>query len=176
MRHLLFATAFIAVSAPQSALSDITRGCNAEYRIKVTHADGKPVARDEVAFGRFSARGKCRGKAWANDCRRAARSYALGCTQAHWIYRWDRKRPGQCNDGGSTGPQDYRLEDLKANIEWHACFGGAAPGFSREVVVRVRSVSWGDKRCGGEAALSGSSRVTADMCAAVDSKLERPPS
>ena len=176
MRRFLISATLIAFSVPQIALADITRGCNAEYRIKVTHADSNPVSRNEVSFGRFTARGKCRGKAWANDCRRAARSYALGCTQAHWIYRWERKSPGQCKNYGSTGPQDYKLRDLKANIEWHACFGGAAPGFSREVIVRVRSVSWGDKRCGGEAQLSSNYRVTAKMCAAVDGKLERPPS
>lgn len=175
MRHLVIYVALAVVFSPKAALSDITRGCNCEYRIKVTHADGRPVSRDEVKFGRFTARGKCRGVAWANNCRRDARSYALGCTTAHWLSRWDRRRPAQCNNFGSVGPQDYGLEDLKANIEWHACFGGAAPGFSRDVTLQVRSVSWGDKRCAGSELHSNSYRVTADMCAAVDSKLERPP-
>lgn len=175
-RLLVVCVSAILAGFPIAVFGDITRGCSAEYRIKVTHADGRVVSRDEVGFGRFSARGKCRGKAWANDCRRAARSYALGCTQAHWIERWDRKLPGQCESGGKVGAQDYRLNDLKAEIEWHACFGGAAPGFRDEVLVKVRSVSWGDKRCGGEAQLSNSYRVTGQMCAAVDGKAELPPS
>jgi hypothetical protein len=158
------------------AQADITRGCNAEYRIQVFKADGRSVTRPEVKLGRFTSRGKCRGKAWANDCRRAARSYANSCMQSHWIHRWSRETPGQCRRFGSVGPQDYSLKDLKAEIEWYTCFGGAAPGFRDEVILKLRGVTSGDKRCGGDVALSSNYRVTGEMCDAVDSRIELPPS
>ncbi|MEZ5811736.1 MAG: hypothetical protein R3D45_10020 [Rhizobiaceae bacterium] len=158
------------------AVADTSRGCNARYDIVFVQIDGgKPISEKRLSFGQFTSRGRCRSWAYANDCRREARSLAHSCMQAHWDGRWGiegvRQKPGECfRQRANAGPQDYRLEDLKTEIERTASVSAGAPSFDDEVIVRLEGRTWGDKRCDGTTVLTTSYTITQEMCAAVGGK------
>lgn len=168
---------FLALSIAHPAHADTDRHCNAEYRIKVTHADGRPVSRPEVSFGFFKSQGRCKNALWRNKCRSEARDLARECMISHWNNRWERTRGWPChyNSRGRKGPKNYTIEDLKAELEWYTCFQ-AAPGFGRDAIVQFRGVIWGKKKCDSKFTLENTYRVTPEMCAQVDSKAHMPPS
>lgn len=172
-----FATALLvfastAPGAAPAAWADETRGCDAQYElIYLLIDDGKPTSVTKLSFGRFTSRGLCRSRAYANDCRREARSLAHSCMQAHWTERWEREKPGACyRQRANMGPQDYRLEDLKRAIEYTVCCSRSARSFREEVRVRVVGRIWGDTRCAGETVLADSYVVTPQMCEQVADK------
>ncbi len=157
--RLSFALALCAaLSVPSASLADITRGCAAIWKIK--------VGSTQKEFGRFEARGRCRGKAWANDCRRAARGYAQECFREAWDRRWEEdirsgaKKPGTCLARGDIRVKNYPVRDLKRDIEWHACAMNIARPFRVQVIGRT----WGDKRCGGEIVVSNTYEIKDEMC------------
>ena len=168
---LAFACFTLAAAAPAGAA--ISRGCNAQYElVYLLVDDGKLITPQSLAFGRFTSRGQCRSRVYANDCRREARSLAQSCMDAHVRERWEREKPGECyRQRANMGPQDYSLEDLKHAIELTVCCDPKARSFRREAVVRVVGRTWGDTRCDSTEVLLESYKVTTEMCAAVDSKL-----
>lgn len=145
----LFTLALAAsLVAPFEATADITRGCKAIWEVRAGS-----TARQ---FGQFEARGRCKGKAWANDCRRNARGYAQECFRDAWATRWlpeyrsGQVTPSTCLARGAIRVRGYRVDDLKQEIERHACSFQRATPFTVQVVGKT----WDGKRCGGEIVLS----------------------
>ena len=147
-----------AVSIPAASFADITRGCAAIWKIKAGSI--------QKEFGRFEARGRCRGKAWANDCRRNARGYAQECFRESWNRRWEedirsgKYIPSTCLARGDIRVKNFRVRDLKRDIELNACSMPIARPFRVQVIGRT----WGDKRCGGEIVLSSTYEIKDEMC------------
>lgn len=153
-----FTLALVAsLSVPVQASADITRGCKAIWEVRAGATTRQ--------FGQFEARGRCRGKAWANDCRRSARGYAQECFRDAWSKRWQRDyrsgrvTPSTCLARGDIRVRGYRVEDLKTEIERHACAFQRATPF----VVQVVGKTWDGKRCGGEIFLSNY-EIKDEMC------------
>jgi hypothetical protein len=148
----------VAQKSPANA--DITRGCKAIWEVRYTT--------ETKAFGQFSAKGNCRGKAWANDCRRAARSVAQQCFWGHWGDRFNvavnagQHSPNKCAptpSSGRNGIETYSVRNLKQAIEQNACSLNVATSFR----VNVFGQTWGDAGCGGEVLISGYD-ITDNMC------------
>jgi hypothetical protein len=96
MTGLLFAAAIAFVcAAPASARE--WRGCAATF--VVASPAGSRV------IWRFDGRGSCRSRAYANDCRRAAKGAIDACARDAWSVRWERRIPGTCRpQSGSNRP------------------------------------------------------------------------
>lgn len=146
-----------SLAFPVQTHADITRGCKAIWEVRAGAAKRQ--------FGVFEARGRCRGKAWANDCRRAARGYAQECFREAWETRWDphirtgRHTPGKCLARGNIRVRGYQVTDVKREIERHACALQKSTPFTVEVIGRT----WDGKRCGGELFLS-TYEIKDEMC------------
>ena len=122
-------------------------------------------------FGQFEARGSCRGKAYANNCRREARSFAQQCFQDAWANRWNdairsgQQEPSYCVGGrGNLGVFNDAVRDVKQDIEHRAC---VLP-IPRPFVVTVIGRTFDGKRCGGERVLSRTYRILDEMCHKLD--------
>jgi hypothetical protein len=129
------------------------RGCSAAIQII---SDGRLST-----LWQFEGRGSCRSRAYANDCRRAARDAIANCVRAAWRDRWSRRLPGECASGtessnrphvkgimntnfgrgaGSQGDQDFKWA-----VERNACcFLNPAGG---QVRVEVGADTSGDTGC-----------------------------
>ena len=148
MRGPVILTICAALAIPATASADITRGCKAAWVIKAGGTSRH--------FGQFDARGRCRGKAWANDCRRAARGYAQECFREAWSKRWDDDyRSGKyvastCLARGDIRVRGYSTPDIKKEIERQAC----AMQLSTPFTVKVYGRTWDGKRCDGEIFIS----------------------
>jgi hypothetical protein len=140
------------------AAADTTRGCKAVWEVRSGNTTRQ--------FGGFEARGRCRGKAWANDCRRAARGYAQSCFRSAWANRWvDSIRrgdhlPPNCVGRGDIGVRGYPRGDLKTSLERQACSMQRAVPFKVQVIGRT----YDGKRCDGEVLLAGTYEITDAMC------------
>lgn len=155
---LIFCMIVISSSLASPAAADTTRGCKAVWEVS--------SGQTKREFGRFEARGSCRGKAWANDCRRAARGYAQSCFRSAWNSRWDKSirrgehLPPDCVGRGAIGVRDYPRGDLKTTLERQACSMQRVRPFR----VLVKGRTYDGKRCGGEVVLSSSYEITDAMC------------
>lgn len=129
------------------AEAKIVRHCKSAYELQYLSINGDSFPNGKrLRFGDFTSRGGC-GNLVPNRCRERARSYAQTCMKTHWATRWDRQTPAQC--GGASGVLGYGTRDLKRDLELRACCTPGAPSSAREVVVALRGVTEGDKRCPG---------------------------
>ncbi len=140
------------------AAADITRGCKARWEVR--------FGATTVTFADFDVRGRCRSKAYANDCRRAARAYAQECFRSHWNYRWNDDvrrgvlKPPSCLRRGDIGVMSYPLRDVKRAVEFHTC----QTTNQRPITVLIVGRTYDGERCGGEVLLSSTYGVTEEMC------------
>lgn len=154
---VLLALALQAVMAIP-AVADITRGCKARWEVQ--YGGG---AR---AFGEFESRGRCRSRAYANDCRRAARGYAQECFRGAWNERWNedvragRRKPAGCIGRSNFGVRYYNVTDIKRELERNGC----AMLVNRPFTIKLVGRTWGDDRCGGEVVLSTTYGITDEIC------------
>ena len=158
MRHLLSCIVVAGAGLAEPALADVTRGCKAVWEIRSGGATRQ--------FGDFEARGRCRGTAWANDCRRAARGYAQSCFRSAWANRWNgpirrgEALPPDCVGRGDIGVRGFPRGDLKTTLERQACGLQRATPFRVQVIGRT----FDGERCGGEVVLTDGYEITDDMC------------
>lgn len=165
----LAAVASLVLAAALPARADETRGCAAQWEVRYarTEVDGRLQNPAVRSFGRFESRGRCRSRVYANDCRRQARGYAQDCFRDHWNRRWDEairegdRTPPECVGGrGGVGVVNYDVDDLKEQIERHACAFQVATPFRVHVVGRT----WGDDRCAGEVVVTRNYVIKDEMC------------
>ena len=135
---------FFAISPP--AFATIQSSCNAWYEVQVLSSIQGNKTSEQV--GQFSARRGC-GDNVPNRCRSRARDAAHTCMQTHWNNRFDIKKPVKCT---SEGVRNYRITDLKTNLENAACSLLKSPfdynGDTRRIVFAVYRVTQGDTNCG----------------------------
>ncbi len=156
---LVLVSALLAFAQPASA--ETTRGCNASIQIRVVESQGAVGARN-VLLERFSGRGRCRGRAWATDCRRDARSRINRCISHLWDLRWNPQMPVSCDAsrGSSVGMQNLgplapgpgNHWNIKRAIERASCCG--ANDGARMISARVTLRTTGDTGCSGEQVIS----------------------
>ncbi len=161
MKRIAFALAFAAQAhAGVPASAETFRGCKGYYMVT---NPGSGLGAEY--FHTFDGRGRCRGKAWANDCRRMARDFIIDCFGDAWRMRWDQEvlsgdaRPGRCLPRGPIGVRNYTLQDLKGAIERAAC----RLGVDTPARVLVTGMVSGDKGCTTSVEIVRY-RITPDMC------------
>ena len=159
MNRLFMVTIVLTIAAsPVPLAADTTRGCKAVWEVRAG-----AISR---TFGQFESRGRCRGKAWANDCRRQARSFAKNCFWDHWARRNNvsvksgAHKPPNCVGRGGIGVRNYSVIDVKQALERVACAMPFSPPFTVVVIGRT----FGGKRCQGEVFLTGTYEIRDAMC------------
>ena len=160
MNKLFMTTAALIIALNSGPLiADTTRGCKATWEVRVGAAPPR-------TFGLFDSRGRCRGKAWANDCRRQARTFAQQCFWDHWARRNSpeiksgAQKPPHYLGRGDIGVRNYSVTDVKQALEREACAMHISPPFTVVVVGRT----FDGKRCDGEVVLTGTNEIRDKMC------------
>lgn len=157
------------------ASSDVVRHCRAYISTPLTGgiaADGRPFVAPGTSLvpaALLEGRGTCRGRAWGNDCRRAARNAIVNCARRTWERRWDRSPPsdacGSWHDvrpphagfaewgPGGTDPavQSTLNGDIKTTIEYTMCCRRNPT--ARRLSFNVRLHVFGDSGCEHDSAL-----------------------
>lgn len=158
------------------ASSDVVRHCSAFINTPLTGgigADGRPFVAPgttTLVAARLEGRGTCRGRAWGNDCRRAARDAIINCARRTWETRWERNPPsdacGEWRDGrpphagflqwGPAGAIPPAVQanlngDIKTSMEYAMCCVHNPQ--ARQVTFNVRLHVFGDERCAHDSAL-----------------------
>jgi hypothetical protein len=165
---------FAALAFPNLAIAKTIRHCKSFYELQFLSINptklknGAPGCSNEdfrnnrcenniksgpkLQFGHFESRGQC-GKLVPNRCRERARGHAQDCMKAHWDTRNTNAgiRPSLCTN--SKGVEGYTINDIKKRLEFMACCSheksGTAASSWRKVVVSLRGVTTGDKKCPG---------------------------
>lgn len=123
----------LATSVP--AYSDIVRHCSGWIGARILSGVDKNGKRFTMRVNRslgvvqVNGRGTCRGKAWANDCRRNARGAIIHCGRGLWADRWNRRIPGHvCESADNSRPPHAGIQtwtkypgDIKKALEHAAC-------------------------------------------------------
>jgi hypothetical protein len=160
----LLVAALSVLAFTQSAAAREWRGCMGLIQIS---GHGQ-----HMTIHQFEGRGSCRSRAYANDCRRAARGAILYCLQDAWRVRWSFTIPGSCRptpgssrpfvDGLAdtafgNGPGAQGAQDFKYAVERASC----CTLFRNrdQVTVAVSGASLGDTRCDGSVVLQTGYRV-----------------
>jgi len=140
------------------AQSQIQRGCAATIHILPDTSNFTPVTPTTV-IARIDARGVCKNKTRANDCRRAAAATAKRCISDLWAARWSHEIPLSCRSksGGRNGadlqwdgilpnlPHGY--DSVKDRMEYYVCCSSNANNGKHSI--RIALGITGDKGCGG---------------------------
>lgn len=151
MKFAILAISLLLASAP-AALADITRGCSGEVHVAVG-GSGETVASIE-------ARGSCKNKAQANDCRTLARKEIDRCIDGLWRDRQKNVLAPECRSLASGTSR------AGAKLTWRHVSSMAEPARltarmaysvccqlrrdAGKLQVRVSASITGDKKCGEE--------------------------
>lgn len=120
---LLCAAALVPAATP-SANAAITRHCTGYIGPRLISGitkNGRRFTSSRTLGGvALGGRGTCRGKAWANDCRRSARSALAACARELWRTRWSRRVPTNvCGSAGTSRPPHGYITSWGAQTSAH---------------------------------------------------------
>lgn len=149
--------------------ADITRHCRSSYELQYLSINGDIIPHGQkIKFGNFDSRGHCGNKFVANRCRERAREHAQACMKEHWKTRWDRTRPELCTN--PRGVEGYNMQDIKKELELTACCSRSVPATAqshwREVIVALKGLTTGDKKCPGTLTFSTTYKIDCTRVAA----------
>lgn len=149
--------------------ADIIRHCSSFYELQYLSINGERIQHGKkIRFGNFDSRGHCGNKFVANRCRERARGHAQACMKEHWKTRWDRTRPEFCTN--PRGVEGYNIQDIKKELERTACCSPGVPAAAqshwKEVIVALRGVTTGDKKCPGVLTFSTTYKIDCTKVAA----------
>lgn len=159
----VYLSAIIILLPTMSLAKDIQRSCSAYYEIERTSSVTPPppppsvgVETISASFGHFSTKGSCRSRARANTCRERAREVAHRCMSAHWALGMATGDIGAvpCSGGSVT---NYPISDQSLQRVLRDWICGTFR--AKEMTVRVRTVTTGDKGCPKTTVLSNNFRA-----------------
>lgn len=172
---LLCAAVLIPASA-STAQAEITRHCTGYIGPTIIAGIDSRGRQFTIGFQKSRAgvflggRGTCRGKAWANDCRRRARDAVIACARELWRTRRSRRVPtNACGSAYTSRPPHGYITQwgspprsvLRGNVKGAVQHAACCVLFpqARELTFSVYLSVVGDTRCNHYSTLESRSKA-----------------